>query len=106
MKKQCISQAYDNWFGWIKTKKDYRVHPEKYTGEPKMPKYKYRKKTHNIVSIDKTRFRKKVSNENKIGIPRTNYEITIPSNLKKEWIVMLKIRFINDYKFKITFIYD
>ena len=104
VKKQCISQAYDNWFGWIKTKKDYRVHPERYTGEPQMPKYKYRNRTHNIVSIDKTRFRGK--EKDKITLPCSDYKVRIPSNLKKEWIVMLKIKFINDYKFKITFIYD
>ena len=71
-----------------------------------MPKYKYRNKTHNIIFIDKTRFRKKVSDENKIGLPRTKYEVTIPSNIKKEWIVMLMIKYINKSTFKINFIYN
>jgi hypothetical protein len=69
-----------------------------------MPKYKYRKKTHNIVSIDKTRFRGK--DVDKITLPCSDYKVQIPSVLRKDWIVMLKIKFINNSKFKITFIYD
>ena len=104
VKKMSIAQARDEWTAWTKAKEDYKVHPEKYTGEPKMPRYIYRKDQHNVVSIDKTRFRG--NDADKITLPCSDYKVHIPSNIKKEWIVMLKIRFTNNNKFKITFIYD
>ena len=104
VKKMSIAQARDEWNSWTKAKEDYKVHPEKYTGEPKMPRYMYRKDQHNVVSIDKTRFRGK--EQDKITLPCSDYKVQIPSNIKKEWIVMLKIKFTKNNKFKITFIYD
>ena len=103
-KKQSINQARDEWNSWIKAKEDYKVHPEKYTGEPKMPRSKYRKDQHNVVTIDKTSFRG--NDADKITLPCSDYKVQIPSNIKKEWIVMIKIKFVKNNQFKITFIYD
>ena len=103
-KRQSINQARDEWTAWTKAKEDYKVHPEKYTREPKMPKYKYRKDQHNVVTIDKTRFIGK--DADKITLPCSDYKVQIPHNIKKEWIVMIKIKFVKNNQFKITFIYD
>ena len=104
VKKMSIAQARDEWTAWTKAKEDYKVHPEKYTGEPKMPRYIYRKDQHNVVTIDKTRFRG--NDADKITLPCSDYKVQIPLNIKKEWIVMLKIKFVKNNQFKITFIYD
>lgn len=103
VKKDIAYQVKSNWNGWINSKEDFKKNPQKYTGEPKMPRYKYRTKTYNSISIDKTRFRG--NNPRKITLPCSDYEVTIPSNLKKEWITMIKIKSEHN-RFKFTFIYD
>lgn len=35
-----VRQAVDDFKNWLKALKDYRTHPEKYLGKPKMPHYK------------------------------------------------------------------
>lgn len=68
-----------------------------------MPRYKYRYMTYNTISIDKTRFRGNRKNE--IKLPCSDVYVRIPDGLKKEWIVMLKIKYVYG-RFKVSFIYD
>lgn len=103
VKKDIVFQAHSDWTSWINAKKDYKVNPGKYLSEPRMPRYKYRYMKYNTISIDKTRFRG--DRENEIKLPCSDVYVRIPDVLKKEWIVMLKIKY--EYgNFKVSFIYD
>ena len=103
VKKDIVFQAHDDWYSWIKAKDDYKKNPEKYSGEPRMPRYKYRTTLYNTISIDKTRFRG--DREDEIKLPCSDVYVRIPDGLKKEWIVMLKIKYAYG-KLKLSFIYD
>ena len=103
VKKDIVFQARSDWDSWTKSKSDYKKNPGKYLGEPKMPRYKYRFSTYNTITIDKTRFRGDCDNE--IKLPCSDTYIKIPDNIKKSWIVMLKIKYVCS-RFKAVFIYD
>ena len=103
VKKDIVFQARSDWDSWIKSKNDYKKNPNKYLGEPKMPRYKYRFSTYNTITIDKTRFRG--DRDNEIKLPCSDTYIKIPDNIKKSWIVMLKIKYVYG-RFKAVFIYD
>ena len=96
IKLEIIKQVSNVWKTYIKIKNDYKKNPQKYNGEPKMPKYKYRNKKskYNIITINYTRFRG--NNENYIIIPCTNIKINISNIIKKEQIIQLKINIQNN----------
>ena len=103
VKKDIVFQARSDWDSWIKSKNDYKKNPDKYLSEPKMPRYKYRFSTYNTITIDKSRFRG--DRDNEIKLPCSDTYIKIPDNIKKSWIVMLKIKYVYG-RFKVSFIYD
>jgi hypothetical protein len=86
IKQECIAQASEAWTGYIRSKKKYKEHPEEFTDEPQMPRYKYRKQVYNVITVNKTRFRG--SSDKYIKLPCTDYNVRIPDGLKKEWIVL------------------
>ena len=103
VKKEIVFQARRDWKAWIESKKDFKENPKKYLGEPQMPRYKYRYNTYNTITIDKTRFRG--DRDDEIKLPCSDVYIKIPDSIKKEWLVMLKIKYAYG-KFKVSFIYD
>lgn len=38
--QQIMKDCYEAWKGYFKSVKDYTIHPDKYLGKPKLPKYK------------------------------------------------------------------
>ena len=103
VKKDIVFQARSDWKSWTKSKEDFKENPGKYSGEPEMPRYKYRFSTYNTITIDKTRFRG--DRDNEIKLPCSDTYIKIPDNIKKSWLVMLKIKYVCG-QFKAVFIYD
>lgn len=51
-----VKQVGKNIKSWIRSKKEYEKHPEKFQGKPKLPKYKKGKKL-NVVVFDETNCR-------------------------------------------------
>ena len=68
-----------------------------------MPRYLYRRKHYHDLVIDKTRFRG--NNPDAIRIPCTDIDIIVPKSIKKEWILEVNIKKVNNHP-KVSFVYD
>lgn len=103
LKQEQIRLVCKNWKSFIKATIEYKNHPEKFKGKPKMPKYLYRRKKYSTVFIDKTRFRSFKNNTFKI--PCTDVVISCPKHIEHNSIRRASIQ---PYygKIKINFIYD
>jgi putative transposase len=67
-----IAQAYHSFSGFFKETKSFNKNPQKFTGRPKLPKYKS-KKGHNLIIFDYQQL--------KITEVNTNKFIRLPNNL-------------------------
>lgn len=47
--QQIIALLDKNWKSFFASIKDWKIHPEKYKGRPKLPKYKHKEKGRNII---------------------------------------------------------
>jgi IS605 OrfB family transposase len=72
-----------NWISFFKAIKDYKKHPKKYLGRPKIPKYKDKLNGRNVLPYEKGAISKRILNkENKIKL--SNAEIIINTNVNYE----------------------
>lgn len=100
-----IKEAHSNFIEWLKALKDYGKNPSKYTGRPKMPKYK---KSGGCLSFSLTNqvviFKKKKHNY-LIKLPKTKEVISFNKKLGNERLKMVSVN--KEYGiFKITFIFE
>jgi len=54
--QQTLKILDKSWESFFKTIKDWKKHPDKYLGRPKLPKYKDKEKGRNILGIDNIKF--------------------------------------------------
>ncbi|BAZ53928.1 transposase [Nostoc sp. NIES-4103] len=47
--KQIVRRISETWKGWLTALTDWSKHPEKYVGQPKMPRYKHKELGRNVV---------------------------------------------------------
>lgn len=47
--QQILKQVFKNWKSFFKMNKEFKIHPNKFKGRPKLPKYKHKSKGRNIV---------------------------------------------------------
>ena len=71
-----VKNATSDFWNWLKAKKDYKKNPSKYTGEPKMPKYKKR----DILTLEYTNQDVTIY-DNGIKFPKIKTRLVV-SNLK------------------------
>ena len=100
-----IKEAHSKFTEWLKALKDYSNNPSKYTGRPKMPKYK---KSGACSSFQMTNqgvlFRKKKFNH-LIKLPKTKETISFNKKLGNERLKTVSVN--KEYgMFKITFIFE
>ena len=104
-KTYAIRQVSNMWSAYIKARIAYKKNPKKFTGEPKLPNYLYKKKSFNLVQIDKSRFRKKDEVNNSFCLPCSDYKITIPKQIKLKDVRQVTIQKFYG-KTKINIIYE
>jgi len=104
-KTYAIRQVTNMWSAYIKARIEYKKNPKKFNGEPKIPNYLYKKKSFNLVQIDKSRFRKKNDKENSIQVPCSDYKISIPKQIKLKDVRQVTIQKFYG-KTKINIVYE
>lgn len=82
-----VKQVGKNIKSWIKTKKEYEKHPDKFQGKPKLPKYKKGKKL-NAVVFDETNCR--VKEDGYVHFVKKIIE-PIKTNVKSDELVQVRI---------------
>ena len=90
-KQYVIRKVNDNWKSFYKACKSYWKDKSKFLGIPKIPKYlKNGKNT--ILVFDKTRFKNKDLKNNRLSLPKSNYQIQLPEYLKIQKIKYIAIK--------------
>lgn len=65
-----------NWKSFFKAIKEWKKNPNKFTGRPKLPKYKHKEKGRNVVIYEKGAISKKELKKGIVKLSKTNIEIT------------------------------
>ena len=105
IKQYAVRQVYTVWKSFINASIAYKKNQKKFTGEPKLPNYLYKKKDFNLVQIDKSRFRKKDETNNTFCLPCSDYKITIPKQIKLKDVRQITIQKFYG-KTKINIVYE
>ena len=101
-KTYAIRQAREMMLSFIRAANAYKKNKKNFTGRPKPPKY-IKQKNWNVISVDKTRFRK--TSDDTISFFKFKGVFKIPAGIKKEQIKQVKLtRFYN--KIKVSIIYE
>ena len=50
--QEVVKQVHEAWVSFFEACKEYRVHPEKFTGRPKLPKYKDKANGRNLLQYN------------------------------------------------------
>lgn len=82
-----VKQVGKNIKSWIKAKREYEKHPEKFQGRPKLPKYKKGKKLNSVV-FDETNCR--VKEDRYIHFVKNIIE-PVKTNVKSDELVQVRI---------------
>lgn len=105
IKQYAVRQVTNMWTAYIKARIAYKNNPKKFSGEPKLPNYLYKKKSFNLVQIDSSRFRKKDENNNTFNLPCSDYKISIPKLIKLKDVRQVTIQKFYG-KTKINIVYE
>ena len=83
--QQVLRQLDRNWKSFFKSIKDWKVHKDKYTGRPKLPKYL---KKDGVLEFALTTQQVKLKSDNLIHFPKSMHGLTIqPQFIKKDTYV-------------------
>lgn len=80
-----------NWKSFRKSLKEWKKHPEKYTGKPKIPGYKHKEKGRNILLYDKQALGKRISKKTGKLVPS---DLPIQIATKVEWQALDQVRIV------------
>ena len=106
LKSAAIRKANDSWSSYIKARIAYKNDPDKFSGEPSLPRYLYRRKKYTNVYIDKTRLRyKDITKENEFRLPCTQVKIQFPPQIRRDQIRQVVLQYYYG-KVKVNIIYD
>jgi putative transposase len=98
---ETLRLLHQNWLSFFKAIKDWKKHPEKYLGRPKIPKYK---KVFFPVIYDRQAISTKTLKQNIISLSQTN--IKIPLQHKDHKIKQARIIPVNSELFKIEVVFE
>ena len=90
-KQYVIRKVNDNWKSFYKACKSYWKDKSRFLGMPKIPKYLKNGKSA-ILVFDKTRLRNKDFENNRLSLPKSNYQIQLPNYLKIQKIKCITIK--------------
>lgn len=100
-----IKEANDKFSEWLKALKDYKENPTKYTGKPRMPKYKKSGGSTTFSLTNQDVIFKEQKHNYIIKFPKTKITLTFNKKLKDERLKSVNIK--KEYGiFKITFIFE
>lgn len=80
-----------NWQSFRKSLKEWKQHPEKYTGKPKIPGYKHKEKGRNILIYDKQALGKRIFKKTGKLAPS---DLPIQIATKVEWEALDQVRIV------------
>jgi len=80
-----------NWKSFRKSLKEWKKHPEKYTGKPKIPGYKHKEKGRNILIYDKQALGKRIFKKTGKLVPSG---LPIQIATKVEWEALDQVRIV------------
>lgn len=90
--QQILRVLDKNWKSFFKAIKDWKLHPEKYLGRPKLPKYK---KKNGLKEFALTYNQFRLKNDNLIHFPKTLNGFTIkPNFINSQYDTIQQVRFI------------
>lgn len=84
-----LSLLDKNWKSFFKANKEYKLNPEKFKGQPKLPKYKDKIKGRNIIVYNKQAISKKELKNNVLNLSKTN--IKIKTNVDVDTVNQVRI---------------
>ena len=100
-----IKEACGNFSTWLKALKEYNKNPSKFSGRPKMPKYKVSggistfKITNQVVTFSKTKFGYEVK------FPKTKHTLTFNNKVKGKRLKEVNVKY--EYgSYKITYLFE
>ncbi len=100
-----IKEACTNFSIWLKALKEYNKNPSKFSGRPKMPKYKVSggistfKITNQVVTFKKAKFGYEVK------FPKTKHTLTFGKNLRNKRLKEVNVKY--EYgSYKITYLFE
>ena len=100
-----IKEVCSNFSTWLKALKEYNKNPSKFTGRPKMPKYKISggistfKITNQVVTFNKTKFGYEVK------FPKTKYTLSFGKKLQNKRLKEVNVKY--EYgSYKITYLFE
>lgn len=100
-----IKEANDKFSEWLKALKDYKKHPSKYTGRPRMPKYKKSGGSSTFSLTNQGVIFKEQKYNYLIQFPKTKNTLTFNKKLKDERLKSVNVK--KEYGiFKITFLFE
>ncbi len=71
--QQVLRLLDKNWFSFFKAIKDWKTHPNKYLGKPKLPKYKHKENGRNILIYTIQAISKKQLKKGLISLSKTGF---------------------------------
>jgi len=80
-----------NWKSFRKSLKEWKKHPEKYTGKPKIPGYKHKEKGRNILLYDKQALGKRIFKQTGKLVPS---DLPIQIATRVEWQALDQVRIV------------
>jgi putative transposase len=101
--QQVLRLLDKNWKSFFKSIEDWKKHPEKYKGRPKLPKYKDKIKGRNLVIYDAQAISRKELKKDKVKLSQTN--ISLDYQNKGNQVKQARIIFINQYQYVIEIVY-
>lgn len=100
-----IKEANDKFSEWLKALKDYKKNPSKYTGRPRMPKYKKSGGSSTFSLTNQGVIFKEQKYNYLIQFPKTKNTLTFNKKLKDERLKSVNVK--KEYGiFKITFLFE
>jgi IS605 OrfB family transposase len=86
--KQIVRRVSEAWKGWLAALKDWSKHPQKYLGQPKMPRYKHKERGRNVVIYPRDAISKPALTKGIVKLSQTLIELkTQAKNLDQVRIV-------------------
>ena len=100
-----IKEADAKFSEWLKALKDYKANPSKYTGKPRMPKYKKSGGSSTFTLTNQGVVFEKKKHNYLIKFPKTKDTLTFNKKLKNERLKSVNVK--KEYGiFKITFLFE
>lgn len=100
-----IKEANVKFSEWLKALNDYKKHPSKYTGRPKIPKYKKSGGNSTFSLTNQAVIFKERKHNYLIKFPKTKNSLTFNKKLKNERLKSVNVK--KEYGiFKITFLFE